>query len=113
MRAQVRALRKVLPQQSIRVLIRAALPWAARIAEVDVDHSTEMYACMLRDLRFLIPRQRAPESLGQGGDHLYNGVAHRLGTRPSQYGKTGCDPQWNTCTGAPVAPLISRAAESA
>ena len=32
---EVGPLRKVLPQQAVRVLVRAALPGAARIAEVD------------------------------------------------------------------------------
>src|SRR5207344_3235536 len=37
MHRQVGALRKVLSQQTIGVLIRAALPWALRIAKINVD----------------------------------------------------------------------------
>src|SRR6267378_6091699 len=37
MHRQVGTLRKVLSQQTIGVLIRAALPWALRIAKINVD----------------------------------------------------------------------------
>ena len=40
-RAQVSALREVLPQQPIGILVRAALPWAVRIAEVDLHASID------------------------------------------------------------------------
>src|SRR3954452_12653753 len=33
--AQVSALREVLPQKPVGVLVRAALPWAVRVAKVD------------------------------------------------------------------------------
>jgi hypothetical protein len=85
-RAQVCALRKVLPQKSIRVLVRAALPRATRIAEADFDSGVDPQPCMLRHLGPLIPRQRAPESLGQGPYRLGSGVSHRLSAMPGQRG---------------------------
>jgi precorrin-6x reductase len=37
MDCQVASLRKVLPEQSIRIFIAASLPWAARVTEVDFN----------------------------------------------------------------------------
>ena len=53
MHRQVGALRKVLSQQAIGILIRPALPRALRIAEVDVDFSRQRKATMIR--KFLAP----------------------------------------------------------
>src|SRR5215208_5940719 len=40
-RAQVGAFGEVLPQQPVGVLVRAALPWTVRIAEVDLHASVD------------------------------------------------------------------------
>src|SRR5215831_15957584 len=37
MRAEIGAFWKILTQQSVGVLVGAALPWAVRIAEIDLD----------------------------------------------------------------------------
>src|ERR1700681_3155030 len=50
---QVGALRKVLSQQAIGVLIRPALPRALRIAKIDVDVGRQRKATMIR--KFLAP----------------------------------------------------------
>src|SRR5215218_5057866 len=48
---QVRALREVLPQQPIGVLVRPTLPRAVRIAEVDLHASVDPQLRMLAQLR--------------------------------------------------------------
>src|SRR5271169_4269956 len=50
---QVGALRKVLSQQAIGVLVRPALPRALRIAEVNIDVGRQRKATMIR--KFLPP----------------------------------------------------------
>ena len=50
---QVGALRKVLSQQAIGVLVRSALPRALRIAKIDVDVGRQRKATMSR--QFLAP----------------------------------------------------------
>src|SRR3954447_4467964 len=82
--AEVSALREVLAQQPIGVLIRAALPGAVGIAEVDLKTGVDPQAGVLAHLRSLIPGQRLPQLLGQGGDRAREGVAHRLGAMPGE-----------------------------
>src|SRR5215208_347197 len=84
--AEIGALREVLAQQPVGVLIRAALPWAMRIAEVDLKTGVDPQACVLAHLRPLIPSQRLSQLLGQGGDRARDGVADRLGPMPSERG---------------------------
>src|SRR6476469_8907032 len=55
MHRQVGAFRKVLSQQTIGVLIRAALPRALRVAEVDIDVGRQGKSSMIRKL--LAPSQ--------------------------------------------------------
>ena len=62
-RAQVGALREVLPQQPVGVLVRAALPRAVRIAEVHPHARVDPQLRMLRHLCPLIPSQRPPQLL--------------------------------------------------
>src|SRR3954447_7700776 len=84
--AEVSALREVLAQQPIGVLIRAALPGAVGIAEVDLKTGVDPQASVLAHLRPLIPGQRLPQLLGQGGDRARDGVAHRLSPMPGKGG---------------------------
>src|SRR5215212_5293307 len=72
--AEVGALRKVLTQQPVGVLIRAALPGAVGIAEVDLHASVDPQLRMLAQLRSLIPGQRASQLLRQGGDRARDGT---------------------------------------
>src|SRR3954468_12211729 len=76
--AQVCALREVLSQQPVGVLVRPALPRAVRIAEVDLHAGVDPQLCMLAQLRPLVPGQRSSQPLRQGGDRARDGVAHRL-----------------------------------
>src|SRR6478672_2941195 len=58
MHRQVGAFRKVLSQQTIGVLIRAALPRALRVAEVDIDVGRQGKSSMIRKLLAPVPSQR-------------------------------------------------------
>src|SRR6478735_7778416 len=58
MHRQVGAVRKVLSQQTIGVLIRAALPRALRVAEVDIDVGRQGKSSMIRKLLAPVPSQR-------------------------------------------------------
>src|SRR6204780_2745236 len=60
-RAQVRALREVLSQQPIGILVRSSLPRAVRLAEVDVQAGINPQLCVLAHLRPLVPGQRTSE----------------------------------------------------
>src|SRR4051812_42798252 len=62
--AEVSALWKVRAQQPIGVLIRAALPGAVGIAEVDRHASLDPELGVLGHFRSLIPRQRLSQLLG-------------------------------------------------
>src|ERR1700730_6729936 len=55
---QVGALRKVLPQQAIGVLVRPALPRALRIAKIYVDFGRQRKATMIRKFFSPVPGQR-------------------------------------------------------
>ena len=76
---QVGALWEVLSKQAVRVLVGAALPWAVRVAEVDLDAGVDAQLGVLGHLRSLVPGQRPPQLLGQGGDGIGDGIAHSLG----------------------------------
>ena len=85
-RAQVRALREVLPQQPIRVLVRPTLPWAVRVAEVDLHASVDPQLRMLAQLRSLVPGQGSSQLLGQRLDRALDGAAYRLGAMAREGG---------------------------
>src|SRR3954464_14946259 len=63
-RAEVGALWKVLPQQPVGVLVRATLPGAVGIAEVDLHASVDPQLRVLGHLRSLIPGQRSSQLFG-------------------------------------------------
>ena len=58
---QIGALREVLSQQAIGILVRPALPRALRIAKIDVDVGRQRKATMIRKFLDLnqVPKQRA------------------------------------------------------
>ena len=66
---EVAAIRKVLAEQAIGVLVRASLPRAMRIAEVDSDASGHREAAMVRKLSTPVPRERALKVEGQYALH--------------------------------------------
>src|SRR5215468_224831 len=76
MHAKIGAFWKILAQQPVSVLVGAALPWAVRIAEIDLDASVDLQACVLSHLSSLIPSQRLTQLLRQGDHRSRNGVAH-------------------------------------
>jgi putative transposase len=84
--AQVRALRKVLAQQSIGVLVGAALPRALRIAEIDLDACIDFERRVLSHLGALVPGQRASKFLRQAYDGARDGIANSLGAMPRESG---------------------------
>src|ERR1700753_4437328 len=57
MHRQVGALRKVLSQQAIGVLVRSALPRALRIAKIDVDVGRQRKSTMSRQFLAPVPGQ--------------------------------------------------------
>ena len=79
MRAEIRAFREILAQQTVGVLVAAPLPWALRVAEVDLDAGIDLEAGVLRHLGALVPGERASQFLGQGGDGTRDRVTNRLG----------------------------------
>jgi len=52
---QVRSSREVLPQQQIRIFVRATLPWTLRITEVDL-HIYGYRKFLLRQCREMVVR---------------------------------------------------------
>src|SRR3954447_18305495 len=85
-RAEVGALWKVLAQQPVGVLVRAALPGAVGIAEVDLNACVDLQARVLAHLGALIPGQRSSQLFGYGDDRARDGVAHRLSPMPGERG---------------------------
>src|SRR5271170_4073712 len=77
MYAEVGSLWEVLAQQAVGILISAALPWAVRVAEVDLQPSVNPQAHMLRHLCALIPGEGSSHLLGQGDDGARNSLADR------------------------------------
>src|SRR5215208_3290332 len=84
--AEISALREVLAQQPIGVLVRATLPGAVGIAEVDLDARVDLQARVLGHLGALIPGQRPSQLLRQGDDRAGDGVANRLGPMSGECG---------------------------
>ena len=64
---EVGALRKVLTQQTIGVLVRPTLPWALRIAEVNIDFGRQRKSSMIR--KFL-PRSQVSDLYSSLGSFL-------------------------------------------
>lgn len=58
---QVHAFREVLSQQPVDLLVRARLPWALRIAEIDLDVGCQREAVVIRYLLTSFPSQRLVE----------------------------------------------------
>ena len=86
MGTEVGALREVLTQQPVGVLVGGPLPRAVRIAEVDLHACVDPEPRMFGHFGALVPGQRPPQLLGQGGDRADDGVAHGLGAMTGQGG---------------------------
>lgn len=77
--AQVGALREALPQQAVRVLVGAALPWRVWVAEVDAHVQRHRYLAVQRHLRALVSRQRVSHKLGKPRHLPGDGLLHLAG----------------------------------
>src|SRR5258708_34240030 len=84
MHAEIGAFWEVLAQQPVGVLVRAALPGAMGIAEVDGKPGVDPKVRVLRHLCPLIPGQRSSELIRQGYDRARDSLADCLGTMSSK-----------------------------
>src|SRR5438270_2202736 len=74
--AQICAFREVLSEQPVGVLVRAALPGASWIAEVDLESRIDLETTVLSHFSPLIPSQRTTQFFGQGDDGARDRIAH-------------------------------------
>jgi hypothetical protein len=81
---EIGALWKVLSQQAVGVLVRAALPRTLRVAKVDFQPAIDAKLCMLCHLGSLIPRERLSEFFRQLTHGLDNGLADSFGSMTSK-----------------------------
>ena len=90
--AEVRAFREILTEQSVGVLIRAALPRALRIAEIDRQACVDAQPRMPSHFCALVPRQRAAQIFRQRRDRSGNRVTDGFRSVPGECG-TVLDPK--------------------
>src|SRR5215208_3426112 len=76
------SLREVLAKEAVGVLVRAPLPGAAGVAEVDLDARLDREAPVLSHLRALIPGERAAKLGRQSDDALLERLADLDGAPP-------------------------------
>ncbi len=72
---QVGAFREVLAEETVRVLVRSALPGALRVAEVDLNVCSDRELLVRRHLQPAIPGQRFPQ-LGRQAPNLLGKSPH-------------------------------------
>jgi hypothetical protein len=65
MQGQIGATRKILAQQSVGVLVRAALPGRPRVTKIDLDLGGQCQALMIGELFASVPGQRPVKFTGQ------------------------------------------------
>src|SRR5205807_9138475 len=97
---------KVLAQQSVSVLVGAALPGAVRITEIDPHARIDLKARVLGHLSSLIPSQRPAQLLRQGDDRARNGITYGLGAMTGEWG-----PVLHASLVAMAPPCVAGAAE--
>src|SRR6056297_3037900 len=78
--AEIRSLGKVLAEQTVGVLVAAALPRTLRVAEVDLKTGIDAKLRVLGHLGALIPGQRATQVDWQAADRPCDGIPDGLGT---------------------------------
>ena len=71
---QALTFRKVLAEETVGVLVAAALPWTPRVAEIDREAGVDGEAEVACHLRALVPGQRTP----QAGGKPHHGFSERL-----------------------------------
>ncbi len=76
---EIRALREVLPKESVRVFVGAALPGALGIAEIHQGVRRQGEGLVVRQFHASIPRQRLTEPLRKCSDLRAEGRHHGLG----------------------------------
>src|SRR3954471_8197032 len=81
--AKVDALREVVAQQPVHVLVAAALPRRVRIAEEHLRADLLGDLLMQSQLLALIPGQRSPQLWRQLAERRGDALAHRLGRGPA------------------------------
>src|SRR5712692_3026569 len=89
---QVGPFREVLAQEAVGVLVRASLPRAAWITEVDLEAGGDAQVGVLGHLLASIPGQGTPELLRQRRDRRGDGVSDSLGAVAGQ-GRPVLDPR--------------------
>ncbi len=93
MLAEIRALGEVLAEQTVGVFVTATLPWALRVAEVDLETGIDPQLRVLGHLGAWDPRQRLAQNDGQRSDR----IAHSFSAMPRQRG-TVLDPRLRSVT---------------
>src|ERR1019366_1831254 len=71
--------REILAQQPVGVLVRAALPRASWITEVDLQTGIEPELHVLGHLNALVPGQGPPKLFGEGRDRVGDRVTNGRG----------------------------------
>jgi hypothetical protein len=79
---QIRSFGKILPKEAVGVLVRGALPRAARITEVHRDVRRSGESAVGTHLSALIPRQRMPKRHGQGTERVHERLHHSSSDSP-------------------------------
>ena len=74
---EIGALREILPEEPVRVLICASLPGRVWIGEEDPPAGLGPDSCVVEHLVSLIPGQRAPQLRWQLGERTDERVAYR------------------------------------
>ncbi len=81
---EIRSFGKVLPKEAVGVLVRGALPRAARITEVHRDVRRSGESAVGPHLSALIPRQRMPKRHGQGTERVHERLHHSSSDAPDR-----------------------------
>lgn len=79
MYGQIRPLREVLPKESVRIFVSAALPGASRITEIHLSVRCQSEGLVVREFHASIPGQGLTELVGQLPDVRAEGRHHGLG----------------------------------
>jgi len=87
---EIRATGEVLAQEAVRVLVRAALPWALRVAKVHLDVRGDGEVPVVGHLHAAVPGQRSAQFFRQPAHLSLQRLHHRrrfLVLEPDQHGE--------------------------
>jgi hypothetical protein len=95
-------------------LVRAALPGAMRVAEVDLDAGADAHLSVAGHLGTLVPCQRPAQLAGQRRDRRGDRVPDRLAPCPGEHGAVRCSgvAPW-PCMGGRCSSIVNRVLRSA